>query len=178
MTLDQTALKNAFSRLFRGLDGYPAKVSDAGPVWAKLYASYAKAAVARTTVPLAASIEASTTALGIALGTVFEAGFAAGANALGSLPATMAGAFAAFWPPVTFAAPGAPPPVVGVAVSPPGNLARDLTNFFSSGAGSTGSLPNADRQAGQLASILDTWTRTVTVTNTPVSGTPETVQLT
>lgn len=174
MTLDQNALKQAFGDLFRGVGGYPGTAKAAGPVWASLYAGYAGAAVAHTTVPLATGIAASATALGTALGDVFDAGVTAGPHVLDTLPAAMAGAFAAFWPPVSFAAPG----IVGVAVSPPGDLAGDLGEFFSSSTGSTGELPDPDDQAGRLASILDGWTRTVTVTNTPVTGTPETVTLT
>lgn len=173
MTLDPKTLKNAFGELFRGVGGYPDTPNAAGPVWANLYASYAGAAVAQTTVPVAASLAASAAALGTALATVFDDGSRAGPHVLDTLPAAMAAAFTAFWPSVQFAAPG----IAGVAVGLPGDLPRDLGAFFSSGTGSEGALPDPDDQADRLAAILDGWTRTVTVTNTPVSGTPETVTL-
>lgn len=174
MALDQKTLKNAFGDLFRGVGGYPDTAKAAGPVWANLYASYAGAAVAHTTAPVAASLAASATALGTALGTVFDDGSRAGPHVLDTLPAAIAAAFTAFWPSVQFVAPG----IAGVAFSLPGDLPRDLGDFLSSGTGSEGVLPDPDDQADRLASILDGWTRTVAVTNTPVSGTPETVTLT
>jgi hypothetical protein len=68
--------------------------------------------------------------------------------------------------------------VVGVAMSPPPTALSDaLTPFFLAGNPPGGPRPSGELQADSMAAILDAWTRTVLVTNTPAIGTPTTVPL-
>jgi len=61
--------------------------------------------------------------------------------------------------------------------NPPTALTAALTAFFLAGNPPGGPRPSGESQADSMAAILDTWTRTVLVINTPAIGTPTTVLL-
>lgn len=160
MALVLDTLATSLADLFRGVNGYPATPAAAGDAWASAYASYAQHAVATslpptviTTAPVAASVAAAQSTLATALGAAFAAH-----SSIPDLAANLASAFAAFWLGVSFAlaaATGATLP----PVTPP--LTSALGAFF--GPAPRG---DAEAQARGLATVLDTWTRTVAVTNT------------
>jgi len=177
MPLPLATLQSSLRALFRGTDspaGYPLTAVDAGTRWANAYAGYASSAVAAPTLPTPADITAAGGVLATALGSAFTAALGAASPYYPTLVSSMVSAFAVFWPSVHFLAPG----VVGVAVSPAAAaLTTSLTNFFVAGNPTSGPGPSSDSEANSLGSILHTWTTTVLVTNTPVTGTPTTVPL-
>jgi hypothetical protein len=174
MPLNKDALGQSLRDLFSGVGAYPVDAAHAGARWASVYAAYAKNAVAGITAPVASTIDTSAGPLGTSLASAFTSAQAAGAGFLTALVSGMVSAFSAFWSPVQFVG-GA----IGVAASPPpAALTTALTSFLTAGNPPSGPKPSGDSQANSLASILDTWTKTVLVTNTPPTGTPTTVQLT
>jgi len=169
MPLDKNTLQQALRDLFNGTTPYPASAAAAGSTWAQIFATYAKTAHAAETAPIAAAADAQATVLGGALGSAFVAAQAAGPNYLTPLLPQLVSAFSAFWPPVGFLAPG----VVGVATSPPpAGLTASLTSFFTAGNPPSGPRPSGNDQADSMASLLDAWTRTVAVINTPAGLPP------
>jgi len=180
MTLQLATLQSSLRAVFQGTDslaGYPLTAVDAGTRWAKLYADYASSAVAAPTLPTPADIAAAGGVLATALGNAFTAALGAASPYYPALVSSLVSAFAVFWPPVHFLAPG----VIGVAVSPAAAqaaLTTSLTSFFEAGNPTSGPGPSSDSEANSLGSILHTWTTSVVVTNTPVTGTPTTVLLT
>ena len=164
MALDKTSLTNALQDLFEGHNGSPQSETDAGAKWADIYRQYAAKAMAGPVQPLAPSLNSAQAKLGGALAGAFTTAKAAGPAAL---VVTLDGAFVAFWltPPVAFA-PAAPTMSGVVSLAPPGVLAPLLSAAFLAGVapGIT-----AAQQAQAIAAILDTWTRTVMVINTPIT---------
>jgi hypothetical protein len=169
MALDRNALEDAILDMFTGIGGYPQTVGAAGDRWASVYAGYASDALANITTPVAATVESSAATLGDTLAIAFSHAADAGGTAIGALVFEMVAAFSAFWPTVGFAAPG----VVGVAAPPlPDALGNALGGFFADGNPAEGPRPGAGQQAASLATLLDAWTRTVVVVNTPTGGLP------
>lgn len=167
MTLDSEAFKRAFRDFFTTVESLPTSFDDAGMKWANLYAAYAKAAQAGATKPVSAAIDAQAKALGGALAGIFATPH--DSSGLAMLASQIASAFTAFWPPVGFLAPG----VVGVATSPlPAALIGSLADFFLSGNPASGPRPTGSEQADRMVTLLDGWTRTVTVVNTPAGAPP------
>ncbi len=164
MALDKTSLTNALQDLFEGHNGSPQNETEAGTKWANIYRQYAAKAMAGPAQPLAPSLNGAGTKLGGALAAAFTTAKAAGPAALA---VTLDGAFVAFWmsPPVAFA-PAAPTTAGVVSLAPPGVLAPLLSAAFLAGIapGIT-----AARQAQAIAAILDTWTKTIMVINTPIT---------
>lgn len=163
MPLVSTGLTQSLSDLFSGSPGYPADAGQAARAIAAAYKSYAANALAGTTTPVALSLEGAQSTLEASLASAFQGAQAAGAAGLSALAAALDAAFVAFWltPPVAFAA----PPITGVVtMATPGLLQSLFSALFESGVSTQASAP---RQASSLANLLDTWTRTVVVTNVP-----------
>jgi hypothetical protein len=180
MPLKVSDLSDALRELFEDADGYPADDTAAGRRLAEAYKDYAAAAVAGPTAPVALPLTAAEATLAGAIATGFTAAKNAGLGGLAALLPLLDAAFVKFWltPPVAFVIPIPPPVVAGVVtIAPPGVLSAGLAGPLAAGAnlGVT-----AAQQAQLLAAVLDTWTRTVIVTNTPVTppGPPVTVPLT
>lgn len=161
MALDGNKLQQAFRDFFNALQPLPMKFEDAGAAWANLYAAYARGAQAGAppvTLPVPAAIDTAATTL---------AGALAGAFATAISPTTikplLVTAFSAFWPAVGFVGAGA----IGVATSPlPTALTKALGDFFTAGDPAADPPQTGTDQADRMASLLDTWTRSVTVVNT------------
>jgi hypothetical protein len=170
-----TGLAQDLEQLFSGTPSYPADHGEAARGFAAAYAAYAAGALAAPTVPVSLSLEAAEPTLAQSIESAFRS--AASAGDVNALAAALDTAFVAFWlsPPVQFLPPG-PPVVTGlVTLAPPSVLTPLLSALLGAGVTSRAS---AGSQANSLASVLDGWTRTVIVTNTPVTGTPVTVPLT
>jgi hypothetical protein len=169
MALSSASLAGALGDLFEGAGGYPAGEADAGQRWAEAYRSYAAKAVAGTTAPVNVALTGAEQTLARALAGGFTTAKAAGPGGVAALAAVLDGAFVAFWlaPPVAFAIPPTGPPTMTgiVSVAPPGVLATALGALFLAGVAQQAS---AAQQARALATVLDAWTRTVLVINTPV----------
>jgi hypothetical protein len=169
MPLDANGLQQALRDLFNGVTAFPASAEAAGTTWAQIYTAYAKTAHAAETAPLAAAADAQAEVLADDLTDAFVAAQAAGPSYLTPLLPQLVEAFGKFWPPVGFAAPG----VLGVATSPlPVGLTASLTGFFTAGNPPSGPRPSGTDQADSMAALLDAWTRTVTVINTPAGFPP------
>ena len=171
MTLSKSSLHDGLAKLL-GSD-MPASAKAAGLDWAKTYRGYGAKATAATTAPLAPALASAETELAKALRGAFEAGQAAGPGGAAVVAPLLDAAFVAFWltPPLGFAA----PPVTGlVTVAPPGVLGGAFGAVLAAGLGGA----SAGQQAAALATALDTWTRTVTVTNTTPAGPQPPVPLT
>lgn len=179
MPLNKALLSNGLRDLFEGNDPsmpgekvFPPNETEAGKKWAAVYKKYAEGALAGTTQPLAVSLTAAQNTLAGALAGAFTtAKLNPTPAAVAVLAAAMDVAFVAFWlvPPVAFAAPPppAPPTMAGVvSVAPPGVLTGLLSAMFAAGAVQEKS---AADQADALAMILDAWTRSVMVINTPIT---------
>ena len=171
MPLNGTSLSNALSGLFQGQPSYPQTATDAGKKWANAYRTYAANALAATTAPLSASLTAAEATLANALAGAFTVAQQAGPGGIAVLTPLMDVAFVAFWmtPPVAFAVPAPPAPATMagvVSVTPPGVLAASLAGVFAAGVAPA---ITAAQQAQAIASVLDSWTRTVMVVNTPVT---------
>ena len=179
MPLNKSALSGNFKDLFEGKDPaqpgqmvFPPNPTEAGKKWAEAYKKYAEGAQAGTTAPLAPSLTAAQATLAGALAAGFSAAKAAPPPAaISGLAAAMDVAFVAFWltPPVAFAAPPppAPPTMAGVVtLAPPGVLTASLIALFTSGAADQ---KTAAQQADAIATLLDSWTKTVMVVNTPIT---------
>lgn len=179
MPLNKTLLSNRLKDIFEGNDPaqpgeivFPPDETEAGKKWAEAYKKYAEGAQAGATTPLPPSLTAAQTALAGALAAGFTA--AKGAPppaAISGLASAMDLAFVAFWmaPPIAFAAPPppAPPTMAGVVtVAPPGVLSAALIALFTSGVADK---KTAAQQADAIATLLDTWTKTVMVVNTPIT---------
>jgi hypothetical protein len=181
MPLTPSDLSDGLEDLFEDTGGFPADEAEAGKRWAKAYKDYAADALAGPTTPVAASLTAAEATLAEALAAGFGAAKAAGPGGVATVVALLDTAFVAFWltPPVAFVAPPLPPPAIAgvVTLAPPGVLSGGLTGPLTSG---TGEGTTAAGQAQLLAAVLDTWTRTVMVLNTPITppGPPVTVPLT
>jgi hypothetical protein len=163
MPLDPGALADGLTALFDGRDGYPRTTAEAARAWAARYRTYVGAARAAATAPLPAALDAAESGLADRLDQVFTA---ARGGAAGAVASGLDAAFVAFWsaPPVTFAFPG-PPAVSGVVtLAPPGVLGAALGARLAAG---TATAATAAAQARALAAVLDGWTRTVVVVNTP-----------
>ena len=179
MALVPSTLGSPLAALFSGTGGYPANAGAAATAWANAYAGYAASATAVLTVPVPADVTTAAGALATTLGNAFVHALTAGPPYYTTLVTDMVSAFSAFWPPVKFVSPPGAPPAVGVAAPPlPGALTDALTGFFVAGNPPSGPRPSGDSQATNLATLLDAWTRTVLVTNTPATGTPSTAPLT
>lgn len=179
MTLHPEDMKSSLRALFAGAGGYSTTASDAGRRWADIYVNYANDAVAAPTAPLRAQITLAGDALAAALASAFTAALGAPPPQYPTLKDAMVTAFSVFWPAVQFFSPlpPAPPTVTGiVGISALGQLSTDLTNFFEA-RDDHGRFPASDDQANRLGALLHSWTTSVTVTNTPLTGTPTTVQL-
>jgi hypothetical protein len=179
MPLKVAGLRDALQKLFEDADDYPADDTAAGQRLANAYKTYAADAVAGATAPVALQLTAAETILAGALAAGFTAAKNAGPGGLAALLPLLDTAFVSFWltPPVTFLVPIPPPTIAGVVtVAPPGVLSAGLAGPFASGASQNAT---AAQQAQLLAAVLDIWTRTVIVTNTPVTppGPPVTVPL-
>lgn len=179
MPLNKDLLSNGFKDLFEGTDPsqpgkkvFPPDTVEAGKKWAAIYKKYAEGAQAGTTTPLPPSLTAAQATLAGALASGFSAAKAAPPPAaIAGLAAAMDLAFVAFWltPPVAFAAPPppAPPTMAGVVtLAPPGVLTAALIGLFTSGAADK---KTAAQQADAIATLLDSWTKTVMVVNTPIT---------
>ncbi len=170
MPLNKTSLQNKLKDLFEGKNGFPSSEADAAQKIATIYRQYTADAVAGTTQPLAASLTAVESTLWDALGSAFTAAKASGPAGVAVLGLAIDDAFVAFWltEPVAFAIPPTgPPTMIGVvSLAPPGVLAPGLIALLIAGVVSS---PSAAEQAQAMATILDTWTRTVMVVNTPVT---------
>ena len=163
MPLVSTGLTHSLTELFSGNPGYPADADAAASAIAAAYKGYAANALAGVTTPLSPSLAGAQTTLETSLASAFRSAQAAGNAGLSALAAALDAAFVAFWltPPVAFAA----PPIAGVVTTAlPGQMQSLFTALFQNGVASQAS---AASQASSLASVLDTWTRTVVVTNTP-----------
>lgn len=175
MPLSKSSLTNGFQDLFEGKDPaapgemvFPPNPTEAGKKWAAVYKKYAEGAQAGATQPLAPSLIAAENTLAGALAAGFTAAKAAPPPAaIAALAASMDLAFVAFWmtPPMAFAA--TPPTMAGVvSLAPPGILLASLIALFTSGAADK---KTAAQQADAMATLLDSWTKTVMVLNTPVT---------
>jgi hypothetical protein len=171
MPLNGSSLSDALSNLFQGQPPYPATATEAGNKWANAYRTYAANALAATTAPSSALLIAAESKLANSLAGAFTAAQQAGPGGIAVLTPLMDVAFVAFWmtPPVVFAAPPPPAPatmagVVSVAV--PGVLTTGLAGVFVAGAAPG---VTVTQQAQAIATVLDTWTRTVVVINTPIT---------
>jgi hypothetical protein len=169
MALDKSKLQGALKDLFEGKKGYPSSRAKAAADLANVYRTYATDAAAVKTQPVAARLTTAGDALAAALDTAFKAAENAGPPGVAALGIAMDDAFVAFWMkpvPMLFAFAG--PPVIGgvVTVAPPGVLSLGLTALFLAGAAGG---PTAAQQAQAMATVLDTWTRTITVVNTPIT---------
>jgi hypothetical protein len=170
MGLSKATLQDRLTDLFAGADGFPSTEAAAATAVATIYRTYAADAAAAATRPLAPLLSEAGHTLASALAAGFAAAKSAGPSGVATLGLAMDAAFVAFWfaPPVAFAFPvtGTPSIAGVVTVAPPGVLAPALTALFLSGAASG---QTATQQAQALATVLDTWTRTVLVVNTPVT---------
>lgn len=178
MPLNKDLLSNGFKDLFEGKDPsqpgkkvFPPDETEAGKKWAGIYKQYAEGAQAGTTQPLAPLLLAAQNTLAGALAAGFTAAKAAPPpEAVAGLAAAIDLAFVAFWmaPPIAFAPPPpAPPTMAGVvSLAPPGVLTASLISLFTSGAADK---KTAVQQADAMATLLDSWTKTVMVINTPVT---------
>lgn len=161
MTLDSNKLLQAFRDLFTAVQPLPMTFDDAGAAWASLYAAYARAAQAGAppvTLPVAAAIDAAATTLAGALTSAF-----ATAISPATIEPLLVAALSAFWPAIGFVGAGA----TGVATSPlPAALTQALNDFFTAGDPTANPPATGTDQADRMASLLHTWTRSVTVVNT------------
>ena len=169
MALAKSKLQDPLTDLFKGTNGFPSNEADAAADLADIYRTYATNAAAVKTQPVAALLTTASSTLASALADAFTVAKDAGPPGVAALGLAMDEAFVAFWMkpvPMLFAFAG--PPVIGgvVAVAPPGVLSLGLTALFLAGAAGG---PTAAQQAQAMATILDTWTRTVTVVNTPIT---------
>jgi hypothetical protein len=171
-------LADALTAVFEGRDGYPDDKEAAGKAWAAAYQGYAGGALAGVTTPVAAILDGATETLAGALASAFTTAQSNAPAAVTALGAALDLAFVAYWmTPVTFVSPPGPVIAGTVLLAPPGVLASALSSLLLSGANSSAT---ARAQAQSLAAVLDGWTRTVTVTTTPVTppGPPVVVPLT
>lgn len=178
MPLNNDLLSNGFKDLFEGKDPsqpgkkvFPPDATEAGKKWAGIYKKYAEGAQAGATQPLAPLLLAAQNTLAGALTAGFTAAQSAPPpTAVAALAAALDVAFVAFWmTPIAFATPPppAPPTMTGVvSIAPPGVLTGLLIGMFTTGVLQKKS---AADQADALATILDAWTKTVMVVNTPVT---------
>ena len=170
MPLNVADLADSLNDLFDGTGGYPASDDEAGQRWAKIYRTYAAAALAGPTAPLDASLEAAEGKLAGALSAAFKAANEAGVAGVVTLTPLVVTALAAFWlqPPVAFVTPSPPAPstIAGVVtVAVPGVLPAGLAGVLAAG---TAEGATTSGQAQATAATLDSWTRTVLVVNTPL----------
>ncbi|MBI3803958.1 MAG: hypothetical protein HY282_09390 [Nitrospirae bacterium] len=179
MPLNKNLLSDGFKDLFEGKDPaapgetrFPPDPTEAGKKWAAVYRSYAEGAQAGVTRPVAAILSAAQNMLAIALAAGFSSAQAAPPPAaIAGLAVAMDLAFVAFWlaPPVALAAPlpPAPPTMAGiVSLAPPGVLSISLIALFAAGPSQK---KTAAQQADAIATLLDGWTKTVMVINTPIT---------
>ena len=179
MTLQVSDLAKDLEDLFEGTGGHPADDAAAGRRWAEIYRAYASGATAGPTAPLATSLQAAEATLAGALAAAFVAARAAASASLATLTPRLDAAFVGFWlaPPVALVAPPPPaaPTVIGVVtVAPPLVLSSGLAALLGA-AGARDA--TAARQANAIAAVLDGWTRTVLVVNTPPGPTAPPVPL-
>lgn len=157
MALDKNKLKDSLLYILQAGTSPAATPCDpltaeqAAQKWVDAYADYAADAKGLTFSPTITDLSKST--MKSVLQGYFEAVLVATASGAASAIAT---ALTAFWlvPPVAF-----PPTVLVTAVGGTSSLTSDLLGVFGSRAGS------ADDKADQLATAIDTFTKTVTVTN-------------
>jgi hypothetical protein len=179
LALDGAALADGLKDLFEGTGGHPGSDAEAGRRWAGIYRAYANDATAGATAPLAASLQGAEATLAGALAAAFTAARTTVA-AVATLTPLVDAAFVGFWltPPVAFVTPPPPaaPAVVGaVTVAPPGVLSPGLADILAGpGANDT----TTAQQATSIATLLDGWTRTVLVVNTPPGPTAPPTPLT
>jgi hypothetical protein len=170
MTLVKSKLQNPLRDLFEGTNGFPASGADAAEDLAAIYRAYAGDAAAAATQPVAAALTGAGNTLAAALAAAFAAAKEAGPSGVATLGLAMDTAFVAFWltPPVAFVFPVTGTATIAgvVTVAAPGVLAPALTSLFVAGAAGG---PTAAQQAQAMATILDSWTRTVLVVNTPIT---------
>ncbi len=171
MALAKPKLQDPLTDLFKGTNGFPSSEADAAADLADIYRTYATNAAAATTQPVAALLATAGNTLASALADAFAVAKNAGPSGVAALGLAMDKAFVAFWMkpvPMAFAFPITGTPTIAgvVTVAPPGVLSLGLTSLFLAGAAGG---PTASQQAQAMATILDSWTRTVTVVNTPVT---------
>jgi hypothetical protein len=170
MTLVASKLQNPLRDLFEGTNGFPSSQDDAAADLAAIYRTYAADAAAATTQPLGAALTAARTTLSAALAAAFAAAKEAGPSGVATLGGAMDAAFVAFWltPPMAFAFPATGTATIAgvVTAAVPGVLGPALTSLFLAGAAGG---PTAAQQAQAMAAVLDAWTRTVLVVNTPIT---------
>lgn len=165
MALVPTVLQSGFAALFKGQhpfpDGarFPKTKEEAAGAWAEIYGNYAQAGQSCKGVPATASpgLPAAKVTLQNALVGAFS----------GVDPATTSAAIAsavtAFWltPPLAFPPDGLVSVVGGTAVLQSGLIAQWASNMGIPPPGVT-----ADAAAAQMATLFDTFTRTVAVAHT------------
>jgi hypothetical protein len=179
VALDGSALADGLTDLFEGAGGHPVGDAEAGRRWAGSYRAYAGDAAAGPTAPLAASLQSAEATLARALAAAFTAARTAVA-AVATLTPLVEAAFVGFWlsPPVAFVTPPPPaaPAVVGaVTVAPPGVLFPGLADILAAAGANDAT---AAQQATSIATLLDGWTRTILVVNTPPGPTAPPAPLT
>jgi hypothetical protein len=178
MPLDRSRLADGLAGLFEGTGDYPDSDAEAGRRWAEIYRTYAGGAAAGPTSPSDGSLGDAEARLAQALAAAFTTAKAPDAG-IATLTPLVDAAFVAFWlgPPVAFVGPPPPaaPTVVGVVtVAPPGVLSSGLAGVL----GAAGAMEaTAAQQARSIAAVLDGWTRTVLVLNTPPGPTAPPVAL-
>jgi hypothetical protein len=169
MSLDSVKLASALADLFDGVPSFPSDVAKAGQQWADIYRGYASNALAGPTAPVDAVMQIAVGVLGKALAGAFKAATKAGAAGAATILPLMDAAFLAFWAtPIPFAPPLPAPPAFAGIVTPPasGSLASLMTIALAAGLS-----PGASTalQGKAVAGALDTWTKTVSVVNTPLT---------
>jgi hypothetical protein len=171
MALDKRKLQDPLRDLFEGTHGFPSTTAKAAADLSDIYRTYVTDAAAVKTQPVAALLTTAGNTLASALDAAFKTAEDAGPPGVAVLCLAMDKAFVNFWTkpsPMKFVFPTTGNPTIGglVAVAPPGVLSLGLTALFLAGAAGG---PTAEQQAQAMATILDTWTRTVTVVNTPIT---------
>lgn len=144
MALVSAVLANSLAPTFAGVDTF----ATAGNGWASAYATYALSATAGVALPAFTGLERQLLAANL------TAAFALGIIDSSAAMSAMELAFQAFWflPPVIFG-------TGVVSVAPPGLAALIAATFPANILAATSA-----EAASNIASALDTWTRTVIVT--------------
>jgi hypothetical protein len=163
MTLSKTTLKDALEIIFTSAT-FPNTLDAAAIQWASAYKTYAADANScASNTPNTASLTTAETTLKSALLTVFTAGQES-IQTRTQIASALATAFQTFWliPPMVFGATGVVITVTGTSV-----LASTLESLWI-GNSAEGSNPTPSEVADDHATLLDTFTKTVTVSEPSV----------